>query len=85
MPRPKGLTQQPKRWEIEERYGMGIKQVIYSLFQVRDSLQEIADELGGSRPTLYTWVGANELLLLKAQARYSSDSDLLEVKESVLT
>ena len=85
MPRPRGLNQQPKRWEIEDRYGMGIRQVIYSLFQISDSLQGIAQELGVSRQSLYAWVGRNELSLLKAQARYSISSDLMEVSESALT
>lgn len=85
MPRPKGLNQQPKRWEIEDRFGMGIKSIIYTLFQRTRSLNAIAEELGVSRPTLYAWVGRNELSMLKAQARYREDADLLEIKESVLT
>jgi transposase-like protein len=79
MPRPKGLMAQPKRWEVEERYGMGIHQIVYTLFQRYDSLSEIADELDVSRGTLYTWLGRNELSLLKAQARYHEEADTLEV------
>ena len=84
MPRPKGLMQQPKRWEIEGRYGMDIRNVVYSLYQRNDNLASIADEVGVTRATLYTWIGRDELSMLKAQARYRARAEWLEIKESVL-
>ena len=84
MPRPKGLMQQPKRWEIESRFGMDLRGVVYSLYQRNDNLLAIANEIGVTRATLYTWIGKDELSLLKAQARYRAKAEWLEIKESVL-
>jgi transposase-like protein len=83
MSRPKGLMAQPKRWEVEDKFGMGIHQIVYTLFQRHDSLSSIADELGVARGTLYSWLGRNELSLLKAQARYHEEADTREVSWSI--
>ena len=59
---------QPKLQEIESRYGMDIKSIVQMLYRKHDSLIGIANELGVTRPTLYSWIGRYQLQMLKAQA-----------------
>jgi AcrR family transcriptional regulator len=60
--------EQPKRVALEERYQMPIRAVVATLFIRFGTLVEVANELGVTRVTLYAWLGAKEIALLKAMA-----------------
>lgn len=79
MPRPKGLMAQPKRWAIEDKFGMDIRSVVYNLYKSNENLEDIASALGVTRVTLYAWIGKAELSLIKAQARYSREAEMMVV------
>jgi hypothetical protein len=79
MPRPRGLMTQPKRWAIEDKFGMDIRSVVYNLYKSNENLEDIASALGVTRVTLYAWIGKAELSLIKAQARYSREAETMVV------
>lgn len=79
MPRPRGAMTQPKRWAIEDKFGMDIRSVVYNLYKSNESLEDIASVLGVTRVTLYAWIGKAELSLIKAQARYSKEAEMMVV------
>ena len=68
MIREKRHYDQPKLTALEVRYQMPIRAVISTLFIRFSTLEEVAKELGVTRVTLYTWLGAKEIALLKAMS-----------------
>ena len=75
MVRKKRFYDQPKLIALEAQYQMPIRSIVAHLFSRYASLTEVANELGVTRVTLYTWLGSREIAMLKAMSRFQSHAE----------
>jgi AcrR family transcriptional regulator len=78
MPYP-GWT---KLRQIEERHG-SIRRAVFELYGRHNSLKAVAAGLGITRPTLYRYLGKEELAVLKTQAQLQRLADQREISVGI--